>query len=88
MSDEFEANQNLSLLSFDELMNSGIDWDFIFICKSPVWSPPHLDVDFFGTVMEFEDAGIGVVFENGMSGIRYTDKFCEVVDSIRDMNVI
>lgn len=23
-----------------------IDWDYIFICRSSVWSPPHLDLDF------------------------------------------
>lgn len=69
-------------INFEDVFNR--DWDFIFICKSPVWAPPHLDHVFFGLTMEFDDAGFPVEYEENMSALRAGKGFYEAVKQMKD----
>lgn len=62
---------------------SGKSWDAIFICRSSMWSPPHLDDDFTKffsyLVDDYEAKTIENVFKS-----RYDRNFIKLVDSIKN----
>lgn len=48
------------------------DWDIIFVCKSGMWSPPHLDSNFRDCFKGMLDA-FYVKYESTVFGNRYAD---------------
>lgn len=57
------------------------DWDVVFLCRSDMWSPPHLDSDFVDTAYNLIDAvGAGVP----VMGQRYvlSDRMDDLTDMI------
>lgn len=52
-------------------------WDLVFICKSSVWSPPHLDGDFYNLVASAVRSRNSYV-ESGVMDSRYTDEMKEM----------
>lgn len=58
------------------------DWNFVFICKSSVWSPPHLDCDFSNLVNRaIKDHNSFI--EQDVLNSRYTDtmKYMAIIES-------
>lgn len=68
-----------------------ITWDYIFICRSGVWSPPHLDVRFneFYSFMLYE---LGLSFNKDFFIDRYEPMVKDIQDykavSIKQMEII
>lgn len=58
LSCEYKISKKLKLIK-------GIKWDYIFICRSSIWSPPHLDIHFNKLYTFF-------MFE---CGLRFNEKF-------------
>lgn len=51
------------------------DWDAVFICKSSMWSPPHLD-DEFSDLFQKIASKRNAICEPGIFNSRFTATFC------------
>lgn len=62
------------------------DFDLLFICKSGVWSPPHLDKFFNETFKPLlAQKEIEVVYETNVFNDRYDSNFMKMVTEQRNM---
>lgn len=67
--------------NFESLKN--IQWDFIYICRSGMWSPPHLD-EKFKESFEWITKDKYTVLQKGIFDTRYTKKFEIATEEYRD----
>lgn len=66
----------------------GIGWDMIFVCRSSVWSPPHLDKD-FNRLYERMNMFMNLGFNPNFFVDRYsaiTEKLDSEISCVRQMN--
>lgn len=54
-----------------------IKWDYIFICRSSVWTPPHLDC-YFNELNSFFHDSCGIVFNKNF----FIDRYATIKNSI------
>lgn len=63
-----------------------LEYDYIFICKSGLWSPPHLDGRFndlaYAVAAEAHKSGIPVLLDDNIFDIRYSESFKQNVSQI------
>lgn len=75
---------NVHMLSASDLLTlENFDCDLLFICRSSMWSPPHLDEDFI-ELYQWVDKNI-VPVEVNITGSRYTEEFKQQVEQNRNM---
>ena len=60
-------------------------WDMLFICRSDMWSPPHLDNDFTRVFQPLvQDSVVTGEIQQGIWESRYDEKFRSDVDKMRN----
>ena len=74
----------------EELCEIGIsdlreDYDYIFLCKSDVWSPPHLDKKFNELQRLLVSLGVPTYRENGINYSRYNSEFRALIKTMGDL---
>lgn len=75
---------NVHILSANDLFTlENFDCDLLFICRSSMWSPPHLDGDFI-ELYQWVDKNI-VPVEVNITGSRYTEELKQQVEQNRNM---
>lgn len=57
-------------------------WDIVFICRSSIWTPPHLDCEFNRFYNLF--ANNGIYFDKAF----YIDRYATIKDEIKEMRHI
>lgn len=65
-----------------------VKWDAIFICKSDMWSPPHLDKKFnvlTKSVRQKIDNGVCGNYEEAVFNDRFTEEFKHLVEEEKMM---
>ena len=72
-SPELEKQKWFSYMELDEVSIEVEPWDLIYICRSGMWSPPHLDVDFENLYMPLTFT-MDVLMQQGLEN-RYTKEF-------------
>ena len=71
---EFKGSikEHMGMISFEELFNE--DFDYVFVCKSGMWSPPHLDKEFISTFRRLPYINISYskysVFHDRMESVK------------------
>lgn len=71
-------------VKFEDILNE--EFDLLFICKSGVWSPPHLDKFFNDTFKPLlAQTEIEVVYETNVFDDRYNAEFEKIVTEQRKM---
>lgn len=71
-------------LNFENLLS--MDFDLLFICKSSIWSPPHLDKYFNEAFMPLlAQSDIEVIYETSVFDDRFNDEFKKMVDEHNNM---
>lgn len=70
-----EIHTNLSPLK-------DITWELIFLCRSDIWLPPHLDEPFQQLANFIIDHSISADMEEGILDIRYTKDFIKTYQNI------
>ena len=73
-----EYKEYLTMISIDELPDIG-QFDLLFICRSSMWSPPHLDIAFDEFCKWVNDNVTRT--EINITQSRYTASFKKAVDS-------
>ena len=61
-------------------------FDLLYICRSSIWSPPHLDkffIDVFAPLIHQKE--IEVIYERGIFKDRYNDDFLKMVEQHKEM---
>lgn len=77
-----EYKEYLQMTSVKELSSfDDFECDLLFICRSSVWSPPHLD-DKFTKLYTWIDKNVTKV-EVNITGSRYTKKFRKEIEQYR-----
>lgn len=71
--------KSIEVKDFDDILND--EYDLVYICRSGMWSPPHLDsffIELCQPLLEQED--FPVRYEVSVMENRYTDEFKKVVE--------
>lgn len=58
------------------------NWDAVYICRSGMWSPPHLDHVFIDTFKWMKDSYF-LKYETTVFDDRYDEKFIEAINTFR-----
>ena len=61
---------------------ASVQWDMLFVCRSDMWSPPHLDNEFiriFKPLIKGKDGSV----QHGIWESRYTDKMQKDAEVLR-----
>lgn len=77
---EGETQEALPRATLDDLMN--IQFDIVFICRSGMWSPPHLDIEFIRLVNAYVHKWKAKC-EKGILQTRYNAEFKAMVEQHR-----
>lgn len=77
-----EPKEYVKTKTIEELSTlEGFEFDLLFICRSSVWSPPHLDKGFI-EFYQWIDKNITRA-EVNITGSRYTEEFKHLVEQYR-----
>lgn len=74
-----------SRITTDLSIIKDIQWDYVFICRSGVWSPPHLDIK-FNDFYSFTLVELGLTFNKEFFTDRYEPMKAEI-EAYRDISV-
>lgn len=77
---EADFQEPIPRATLDDLMN--IQFDVVFICRSGMWSPPHLDIEFIRLVSPFVHKWHSIGDENILKS-RYNAEFKKTVESYK-----
>lgn len=76
-------NKQLKSMSLDDALSK--HYDLVFICKSGLWSPPHLDNDFSDLVYCLQkNTNANILAENNI----LTDRYADMQEDIAQMREI
>lgn len=80
-----KAKKNIKLEIVNEDLRKLWDykWDYVFICRSSMWSPPHLDEE-FNEAFEWILSEFQVKYESGIFNSRYSEDFKQSVASFKE----
>lgn len=77
---EADFQEPIPRATLDDLMN--VQFDIIFICRSGMWSPPHLDIEFIRLVNPYTHKWVTSIDHNILKS-RYTAEFKKTVESYK-----
>lgn len=60
------------------------EWDYIYMCRSDMWSPPHLDSR-FNKLYQDLIRNVETIIEKGIEESRYNNKFIKCVEDYSKM---
>lgn len=89
---QHDSDKRLDSDDFCEVKEASIEelqkekFDLLYICRSSIWSPPHLDkffIDTFNPLICQKE--IEVTYEQGIFDDRYNDEFIKMVNQNKEM---
>lgn len=63
---------------------NSISWDYLFICRSPLWSFPHLDNEFTNVFKTIINKGYPTEYEKSVFESRWNKEFFEEIESMKE----
>lgn len=63
---------------------SGQRFDVIFLCRSDIWTPPHLDMYFIQLVNTMKGVFNSIIIEDGIDECRSTDDIIRAVEETKN----
>lgn len=72
-------NDNIQIIieDFNGIQNT--HWDLIFLCRSDLWTPPHLDRKFISLAKTIMKTSIQCQYEPTILESRYNDQFIRII---------
>ena len=80
----------LTIEDFDGKITTGFEciqdttWDLIFLCRSDIWTPPHLDNEFVKLAHVIMNHSVSCDYEDTVMTSRYTNEFIENYKNIQN----
>lgn len=72
------------VVGLDKAPSLGEHWDIIFLCRSGVWSPPHLDVEFAHLAETVENVCADLVWQDNITSSRFDESMEEAAKQHRE----